>query len=182
MRLPFPRMLPATVRMLALGAVALAAAACATQTPYGPRDQGGYGYSETRIEQNRFRVAFSGNSLTDQETVETYLLYRAAELTLDQGYDWFEIVDRGTESNRRVVGAGRLHPSPFSYRYYHPVYGWYPWYDPFWDDYNYREVTRFEAVAEIFMGMGDKPADNPRAYDAREVQRNLSTQIQYPTQ
>lgn len=172
-----------TPRALALGIVAILATACATQTPYGPRDQGGYGYTETRIEQNRFRVAFSGNSLTDQETVETYLLFRAAELTLQQGYDWFQIVDRDTEASRRVVGMGGVHgvyPSRFGYRYYHPIYGWYPWYDPFWDDYHYREITRFEADAEIFMGRGDKP-DGPDAYDAREVQMNLGPRIQYPT-
>jgi hypothetical protein len=166
---------------LALGGALLAA--CATETAYGPRDASGYGYTETRIEPNRFRVAFSGNSLTDQETVETYLLYRAAELTLQQGYDWFEIVDRDTEASRRVVGTGPypgFYGSPFSYRYYHPVYGWYPWYDPFWNDVSYREVTRYEADAEVFMGRGEK-SDSPRAYDAREVQANLGTQIQYPS-
>lgn len=168
--------------VLALGAVTLAAA-CATQTPYAPVGESRYGYSETRIEENRFRVAFTGNSLTDQETVETYLLYRAAELTLQNGYDWFEIVDRDTEASRRYVGTGPypgFARSRFHYRYYHPYYGWYPWYDPFWDDYDYREVTRYEADAEVFMGRGEK-SDSPSAYDARDVQANLSGRIQYPT-
>jgi hypothetical protein len=175
----FPALIPG---ILAFGA--LAVAACATQTPYAPRSTSGYGFTETRIESNRFRVAFSGNSLTDQETVETYLLYRAAELTLQEGYDWFEIVDRDTEANRRVVGMGGgpytgFYRSPFSYRYFHPAYGWYPWYDPFWNDASYREVTRYEADAEVFMGRGDKP-ESPRAYNAREVRINLGTRIQYP--
>lgn len=170
-------------------AVGLAAAAlvsaCATQTPYSPRTAtSNYGYSDAQIESNRFRISFSGNSLTDQETVETYLLYRAAELTLESGYDWFEIVDRDTEANRRVVGTGfgpspSFYRSPFSYRYFHPAYGWHPWYDPFWTDVNYREVTRYEADAEIFMGRGEK-SDSPRAYNAREVQANLGSRIQYP--
>ena len=33
---------------------------------------------------DRWKVSFSGNSLTDRNTVETYLLYRAAELTDQQ--------------------------------------------------------------------------------------------------
>jgi hypothetical protein len=44
-------------------------------------DSSSRGYSEQQIENNRFRVQFAGNSLTDRKTVETYLLYRAAELT-----------------------------------------------------------------------------------------------------
>jgi len=65
--------------------VALAAGltACATPTPYQPNIRGqaaSGGYSEVRIEPDRFRVNFAGNSLTSRETVEGYLLFRAAEL------------------------------------------------------------------------------------------------------
>lgn len=73
-------------------AVALAATAgltaCATPTPYQPAVRGqavSGGFSDTRIEANRFQVNFAGNSLTSRETVERYLLYRAAELTVAQG-------------------------------------------------------------------------------------------------
>ena len=71
--------------------------ACTTATPYQPNISGQKvqgGYSEQQVEPDRFRVTFSGNSLTSRETVEGYLLYRAAELTVQQGYDWFEIVER----------------------------------------------------------------------------------------
>lgn len=172
-------------RLLIFAAAAGALAACVGQTPYGPRGDASYGYAETRIESNRFRVSFSGNSLTDQGTVETYLLFRAAELTLQEGYDWFEVVDRGTEARRRLVSDspayGAFYASPFHYRYYHPYYGWYPWYDPFWDDRTYHEVTRYEADAEIVMGRGDKP-DHTNAYAAREVHMNLAPNIAYPEQ
>ena len=74
--------------------------ACATATPYQPniavqpgRPVPG-GFSEQRIEPERYRVSFAGNSLTSRETVESYLLYRAAELTQAQGFDWFTIADR----------------------------------------------------------------------------------------
>ncbi|HEU4430488.1 MAG TPA: hypothetical protein VFT98_17130 [Myxococcota bacterium] len=68
--------------------------ACATETRYQPAEgPGDYGYREQRIESDRWRVAFRGNSMTELESVEQALLYRAAELTLEQGFAWFRIVD-----------------------------------------------------------------------------------------
>ena len=66
----------------------LATAACQSgPTPYQPGAGRDLGYTESRIENDRYRIAFKGNSLTDRETVENYMLYRAAELTLQNGYD-----------------------------------------------------------------------------------------------
>ena len=45
----------------------------------------GYGFSEQRIEDDRYRITFRGNSSTSRETVENSLLYRAAELTVQTG-------------------------------------------------------------------------------------------------
>jgi hypothetical protein len=73
---------------------ALAAASIATlglaacemaPTPYQPATASAPGYSEMRIENDRYRVSFSGNSSTPRDVVETYMLYRAAELTLQSG-------------------------------------------------------------------------------------------------
>ncbi|MCR9194047.1 MAG: hypothetical protein NXH88_04895, partial [Hyphomonas sp.] len=55
--------------------------ACATATPYQAALEGQKGYANQQIESNRWQISFAGNSLTDRQTVETYLLYRAAELT-----------------------------------------------------------------------------------------------------
>ncbi len=159
-------------------------AACATQTPYQPAGTGGdrYGYQEQQIEANRVRITFRGNSLTDRETVETYLLYRSAESTLEHGKDYFVIAHRDTDARRRIVGdAAYPRPFMFDYYYFSPRRGWGPWYDPFWGDpVNYREVTRYEASAEIAMFNGPKPESNPDAFDAREVQRNLQGRIVAP--
>ena len=48
------------------GAIAALAVlgACATATPYQAALDGDRGYSEMKIEDNRFQVEFSGNSLT----------------------------------------------------------------------------------------------------------------------
>ncbi len=166
-------------------AAALLAAACATPTPYAPAGgaAGDFGYSERQIESNRFRVSFAGNSLTDLETVETFLLFRAAELTLQRGGDWFAVVDRDTERNTRVSGRSAFGPyyGGFSRRYFHPSFGWRYWHDPFFyghsNDFYVREITRYEASAEILIGRGPRLADNPNVYDAREVRANLANAI-----
>lgn len=182
-------------------AVALAAglAGCTTATPYQPNIRGqavSGGYSEMRIENDRWKVNFEGNSLTSRETVEGYLLYRAAELTLAQGFDWFETVDRETNRDRRTYiepdpfyhpwyGPSYMHWRPY-WRYYGAPYGgwrtWDPfWGDPFWADrVDVRTVEKFDATAEIIMRRGPKPASDPRAFDARAVIDNLGPRIQRP--
>lgn len=149
-------------------------AACATATPYQPAVDSRYGYSEIPIERDRFRVTFAGNSLTDRETVENYLLLRAAELSLAQGYDAFRVVTRDTEANRRYDNVGFSGMTPWMrYSYYHPYYGWYGYHDPFYNDISLREISRYEASAEILMGAGPDP-DAPNVFDARDVVANLS--------
>jgi len=172
-------------------------AACATPTPYQPAVKGqssAGGYSEIRLEPNRYRVNFTGNSLTTRETVEGYLLFRAAELTVESGYDWFAIVDRDTDKKTQTY----VEPDPFyrpwygsygfwrpSWRYYGRGFGWRGW-DPFWGDpfwadrVDVRTVERFEASAEILMQKGPKPQDDPKAFDARAVIENLKPRVQYP--
>ena len=175
------------------GSVALAS--CMTATPYQPATgSGSYrtGYSDEQLEQNRFRVSFAGNSLTSRETVERYLLYRAAELTLQRGYDHFILVDRDTEKHSSTYRTpGAWGPGPWGYwspywRFYRPRWGWRSW-DPFWDDpfwrdrdWDYRTVDRYEAIAEIVMGRGPKPANNVRAFDAHEVVDRLGPSIRIP--
>ncbi|PHY13218.1 hypothetical protein CSW58_07255 [Caulobacter sp. B11] len=182
-------------------AFAVGLTACATATPYQPNIRGQQvsgGFSETRLEADRYRVTFAGNSLTSRETVERYLLYRAAEVTVQQGYDWFETADRRTERTARTV----IDPDPFArpgfgygypygawrpaWRYYGPRYGgWRAW-DPFWGDPFFadrgqvRTIEKFEASAEIVLHKGRKPEGDVRAFDAREIMINLGPTIQRP--
>ncbi len=170
------------MRMLVLAAMAGALAACATATPYQPAASDRYGFQEQQIESNRVRITFRGNTLTDRETVETYLLFRAAEVTLQGGRDYFVVAKRDTEERTRLQSTG-LDQSRFAFDhwYFSPRRGWSPWYDPFWaEPASYREVTRYEAVAEIAMFSGPKPGDDPNAFDAREVQANLQGRIVRP--
>jgi len=169
--------------LLALCAASVLAACTAMPTPYQPAVGTRWGYEENQIETNRFRVSFGGNSLTDRETVETYLLYRAAELTVEQGYDYFEVVERATDTDTRYVNTDPFNPyyGGFSvhYAYFHPRWGWRGWRDPFWDDVQMREIRRFEASAEITLGTGSKP-EHAGAFDARDVMANLGDDIVRP--
>jgi hypothetical protein len=165
-------------------AALLSLAACATPTPYQPKDQSGYGFSDQRLEANRYRIEFRGNSATERAQVENALLYRAADLTVSNGYDYFVTVTRGTDAKSTLVSDGPYYTSPyyFSGRYFSPRFGWRPWYDPFWDQpTSYSQVTRYEASAEILMFKGKKPADDSRAFDAREVKANLQSKLVMPT-
>jgi len=185
-------------RILALAAALAGSAAlagCMTATPYQPATASSrLGFSDEQIESNRFRVSFAGNSLTSRETVERYLLYRAAELTVQRGFDHFILVTRDTETKTdtyRTPGA-YYGPGPWGYwspswRFYRgPRWGWRS-YDPFWDDpfwrdrdWDYRTVRQYEAMAEIVTGRGPKPSTNVRAFDAREVLDRLGPQIRMP--
>jgi hypothetical protein len=50
------------------------------------------GFWDQQIAPAAWIVGYSGNGYTSHETVQTYWLYRAAEITLAQGFDGFEIV------------------------------------------------------------------------------------------
>ena len=176
--------------------LAIGLAGCETATPYQPLQHGSAtsgGFTDQRLDANHFRVTFQGNTLTSRETVETYLLYRAAELTVSQGYDWFETVDKHTQRDKRTY----VDPDPFygpgyawgywrpNWRYYGGGFGWRSWGpfwgDPFWGDSAIvQTVQKFEASADIVMHHGAKPADDPRALEARTVIANLGPKIERP--
>ncbi|MEO1552981.1 MAG: hypothetical protein AAFR82_03535 [Pseudomonadota bacterium] len=194
-----PKFAPALAALAFLGA-------CATATPYQAALDGQKGYENQRIESDRWNISFAGNSLTDRQTVETYLLYRAAELTDMEGYDFFRVVQRETDEDRRLISSGFGGYDPFyssfycSYRFYgrHGRLAGYPrswrsryalrrgfrdpfgYRDPFWNDpWDVREVVRYEATSEIIMGKGETPED-PSFFNADEVLMNLSGRIVRP--
>jgi hypothetical protein len=189
--------------MLASAAgAALLLSACVTETAYKPATGQGFnrtGFSERQIEQNRFLVSFAGNSSTPRDTVERYLLFRAAELTLQSGGDYFVMVDRDTDLQSRTYatpgfgpgwgyGGFRGYWGP-SWRYYGGGFGygrgfgWSPWYGGgfgAFNDFDVQTVQRYEASAEIVIGRGPIPRDNLRAFSAREVSERIGPTVRLP--
>jgi len=163
------------VAKLAAILLLVALAGCATPTPYQPAGPDGRdGYTVQRIETNRFRISFSGNSLTTRQMVDTDLLYLAAEVTLQNGYDYFLASDRSTDKSTSYQTTSTV---PFAYaagpyRHGYPgVIGGSDLTTP---------ITEYDAAAEIIAFKGTKPAADPQAYDARDVSTQLGPAILRP--
>jgi hypothetical protein len=97
----------------------------ACTTPYQKLGKRG-GYSEQRISENVYLVSFQGNTRTKDEVVYKNFLRRCAELTLEKGYQYFNIlktedktknllvIQQGTpQSNRPVTTVAYTNDMPF---------------------------------------------------------------------
>ena len=130
--------------------------------------------AEQQLESNRYRVTFSGNSVTPRETVQNYLLYRAAEVTVANGHDYFTVVDQDLERSTAYYGSGfndfGLGARPPFARAFGPGFG----------DYTAYPIDSYTAFADIVMADGEKPAGEVNAYDARDVLRQLAPRSSCP--
>jgi hypothetical protein len=168
---------PSRHRLPGFAAVACLALAvlggCATATPYQAQ-KGGYGYAEQKLESDRYRVSFRGNSATSLETVQNYLMVRAAELTLAQQGDYFIVLSTQTEGtqsgNAPTVGVGL---GGFRFGSHGGV-------SIGFGGSTEVDKTAYYASAEIRIFAGAKPADQPAAFDARELMANLGPLLQRP--
>jgi len=152
-------------KWIAVSALALLGA-CATSVPYGPAtSDSAKGYSVQPIENNRFRVAYRDNSM---DLARSRALRRAAEVTLENGDEWFlvttaysdtgELAGGGTSvsvggasssGGRSSVGLGVGIALPLG-----------------------GSSGPVEHVMEIITGSGQKP-ESADAYDANDVLANL---------
>ncbi len=155
-----------TVMRTAAAIALLVVAACATPTPYKPAlTPNDEGYTTQQIESNRFRISFKGNSLTNRQTVDTYMLYRAAEVTLQNGFDYFVIVNKDVDKNTAYENYGDDLAWGWG-----GGWGWRHGFGPGFGggiDYS-RPISSYDAIADIVAYRGQKQ-NNPTAYDAREV-------------
>lgn len=162
------------IRPLVALAAVLSLGACASLAPYGPQ-QGprGQGYAEQRIESDRYRVSYSGVGAPGP--VADRALLRAAELTLEQGYDWFEVTQRYIDG--RPDSAGGFRPSVSvgvgsssgrygGYRYSGTSTG-------VGIGLNFQGPSPTSTLLEIRLGRGERP-ERGEAYEAREVRAALS--------
>ena len=160
-----------TFSLIAVSALALSA--CASLAPYGPQQSArGQGFSEQQIETNRFRVTYNGVGAVGP--VADRALFRAAQLTVDQGYDWFEVTQRWIDG--RPDSAGGVRPSVSigagSGRYG----GWSTSGVGVGLGFDLSGPQPTSTTLEIVMGRGAKP-DRPDAYDARRVQDAIRNRL-----
>lgn len=115
------------------------------------------GYSETRIDSNRFQVRYRTVG-ADQSLAEDWVLRRSAELTREHKHDWFQITRRNrafSDSTLDRYDQMRVYGND-SQRY------------PDRPQYDNRDDDG--AVAQIEILMGSNPAPRSTSvYDARQV-------------
>jgi hypothetical protein len=150
-------------------ALALALAACTTPTVFAPmQGASGAGYAETRIDQDHWRITFRGGSDAGPERVADLALLRAAQLTLQQGDDWFRVTQRYGEAlpprgPTLSVGAGG---------------GDYGWHGGSSFGVGVGGIplgggpTSVETI-EVVMAKGPAPKGDPAAYDAHGVAQSI---------
>ena len=152
----------------------LAVAACTTSpTPYQAASDD-LGYRDQQLESNRYRVSFTGNPATPRDKVQDYALYRAAELTLASGNDYFKVASRNTDAASSDgggpsfgVGVGGPGSGGVGIGLSSILGGG-----------GYRES--YTVTMDILVFKGTKPENDQDAYDAREVIRRLEPTIQRP--
>ena len=169
-------------RIVLIAALFSLMTACASSPSYKPaKGANGYGHSSYKIAENRYRVNFNGGRRADYQAARDYALLRAAELTLSNGYDWFQIVDR--ESTVREVQEPRVGVG------YTQTYSTYErcgllscsrsvqpatYTSVSFDSRSTRDAHHYSI--EIVMDKGKLPKDGS-AYDADEIVKSIGDRV-----
>lgn len=163
---------------IAIFSICLINTACSSQSPYRDASRGGYGYKETRISEQRYRITFNARGDNSAAAMD-YALLRAAELSLEKGYDWFEVVDRQTEIIRGERASGSQLSASRNYYDNSVRCGLLTCRDQphAHTEYGARinmgdEHSKVQVQLEIWMDKGVRP-DSRNAYSARDVSDNL---------
>lgn len=165
----------------AMALIALTFSACASSPQYvAAEDASDYGHYSTQLADNRYRVTFNGNDRTDLNTTKDYALLRAAELTLQEGYTWFEVVDRSTvtqESNRDEPHSGITYERRMEVERNCGLLGCSERVRPSTTTGVHvgtgRTETSHSYMLEVLMGNGEIPEKGGNYYDASSVAKSL---------
>ena len=146
--------------------------ACATATPYQPSKGtiNSFGYQDTQIETGKYRVGFRGNTSTDRATVENYILLRAAELSLADGFGHFIILGEGEGSTSSFNSTGFNNGFGGSFGGFRSGFG-----GGFGGTTSSRtrERRNFDINVIVQAFPGKKSAENYEAFNAEDVVTNL---------
>ncbi|MGH1471668.1 MAG: CC0125/CC1285 family lipoprotein [Cellvibrionaceae bacterium] len=159
--------------------LAVTLVACSSRPVYSPAEKSGnVGFYESKLTDDRYRVTFIGYPSTSGDDVQNYVLLRAAELTLQNNFDWFKVINRTTtEKSQYSEPTWTIGLSSGCYPFGCRAIGsrWYSGLRVNSENYS----DRYKASIEILMGK-EKPADPSKVYDARELEKNLRKTIVNP--
>ena len=153
---------------------------CAGPTQYHPSLEG-TGYSDYKISEDRYRVSYTANSLTNRKKVTQYLIYRAAQIALESKKENFVVLDQSDQhfSLPDYAQGGET----YRHHYFEHHHLW------FGDDMVATEelstptlepLARYTASIDIMLySQGEPPAEG-KAYNAREVIEVLGNTIVRP--
>ena len=102
--------------MKKLAAVFMVATLSACATPYGKYGLLG-GFTDSRIDENTFSSSVDTNGLTSHQTTSMHAFYRAAELTIENGFDYFVIASEATNSTSMAMANARRQHKQYNYQY-----------------------------------------------------------------
>jgi hypothetical protein len=151
---------------------ALLLSACAT--PYGKYGIAG-GYTDSRIDENTFSISVDTNGFTSQQTTSMQALYRAAELTVENGFDYFFIANGANNSTSMAMAMPGSSTSNTTVNAYGST--------------AYARTTTTSTPTTVMPVVfpnstliiksfkGAKPEGAPNAYDARSVMKYLGPQL-----
>jgi len=78
---------------------------CATPQPTAYQEssaESDFGYNETKLTETQYRIEFVGNRFTEESQINDYAMLRAAEVTIQKGYDWFTILTSETDRETKT--------------------------------------------------------------------------------
>lgn len=87
---------------------------CANKPEYREAKNGSVGYSEQKITDDRFRIQYKTRNNTVADAYD-YALLRAAELTIEQEFDWFVVNSQETFVESEKVPSSELQLARHSY-------------------------------------------------------------------
>jgi hypothetical protein len=97
------------LKKIMIASVALVLVGCATEYDQSPNFLNGQlGVKGEAITPNAYAITARGNAFTDSATIHKYVLMKAAELTLQNGLDWFEVVDSSNDSREQSYAFGSI--------------------------------------------------------------------------
>lgn len=168
-------------RLLFFAAV-LNLAACASQSAYQPAgDADDHGYYSHALGNDKYAVGYNGNTTMSEYLVRDYALFHAAELTMQQGKDWFRVVARESRSVEKPGHAFAQHRTDYLVQQRCGLLGCTSSARPVMHTAVGLDAasgrTTWSSRLEIVMGTGAKPADAGDYYDADTLLETLMARM-----
>lgn len=130
------------------------------------------GFREMNLGSDTFNIEFRGNEFTSRTTMQTYWLYRCAEVAIVNGYDGFDV--QGIE----LVDRGRIEstePANFFVDVMPAKYVYIPIYTPS------GPSAPMSAIGGLVkMIRGEIPGEAPRFFNAKQLKADLDVVLKQP--